>query len=156
MALLDTAMMYLDLYVTQNLAIVAFEYGLDTVQRDTLISLFYDPNVNDEQFESRVLTDLLDDKKLIKSIEAGVLECIAHSTLYGKDATLDSDRDESTFKAYRDSALRRHAVRQELQLDTADKLSALALRKEQVLRRFDQTIESQGGKYKSDIFASAV
>jgi len=38
LALLDTAMMYLDLYVTQNLAILAMEYGLDSVQRDTLIT----------------------------------------------------------------------------------------------------------------------
>ena len=155
MALLDTTMMYLDLYVTQNLAILALEYQLGVVQRDTLISLFYDPNVNDEQFESRVLVDLLKDDKLHRSIEEGVLECIAHSTLYGKDATKGSARNESTFKAYRASALRRHAIRQELQLDSADKLSALALRKEQVLRRFDQTIESQNGVLRPELFASA-
>jgi len=155
MALLDTTMMYLDLYVTQNLAILALEYKLNTVQRDTLISLFYDPNVNEEQFQSRVLVDLLKDKRLRESIDEGVLECIAHSTLYGKDATLNSDREESTFKAYRASALRRHAIRQELQLDSADKLSALALRKEQMLRRFDQTIASQNGALRPELFASA-
>ena len=154
MALLDTAMMYLDLYVTQNLAILALEYKLGTVQRDTLISLFYDPNVNDEQFQNRVLVDLLKDKNLRESINDGVLECIAHSTLFGKDATLESERDESTFKTYRASALRRHAIRQELQLDTADKLSALALRKEHVLRRFDQTLESQNGILRPDLFAN--
>ncbi len=156
MALLDTTMMYLDLYVTQNLAIVAHEYALDSVQRDTLISLFFDPNVNEEQFQSRVLVDLLNDENLVDSVDKGVLECIAHSTLYGKDATSDSPRDESNFVAYRASALRRHAVRQELQLDTTDKLSALALRKEQVLRRFDQTIEAQNGVFKPNFIASAV
>lgn len=156
MALLDTTMMYLDLYVTQNLAILAAEYGLDSVQRDTLISLFYDPNVNDEQFQTRVLDDLLDDEKLKTSVTNGVLECIAHSTLYGKEATITSPRNESTFKAYRDSALRRHAVRQELQLDSADKLSALALRKEHVLRRFDQTLETQNDAFNLGFLASAV
>jgi len=156
LALLDTTMMYLDLYATQNLAILAFEYGLDAVQRDTLIGLFYDPNVNEDQFEARVLVDLLHDEKLKASIKKGVLECVAHSTLYGKDATGDSPRNESTFKAYRRSALRRHAIRQELQLDSADKLSALTFRKEQILRGFDQTIESQDGFFKPDFFASAM
>lgn len=156
MALLDTTMMYLDLYVTQNLAIVALEYGLDAIQRDTLVSLFNDPNVNDEQFKSRVLVDLLNDGQLRTSVQDGILECIAHSTLYGKDATHNSARDESTFVAYRASTLRRQAIRRELQLDSTEKLSALVLRKEQVLRRFDQTIESQNGIFKPDFLASAV
>jgi len=54
------------------------------------------------------------------------------------------------------AALRRHAIRQELQLDSADKLSALTFRKEQILRGFDQTIESQDGFFKPDFFASAM
>ena len=156
MALLDTTMMYLDLYVTQNLAIVALEYGLDAVQRDTLIGLFNDPNVNEEQFEARVLVDLLKDDNLHAAVDSQVLACIAHSTLYGKDATEGSPRDESTFIAYRASALRRQAIRRELQLDSTEKLSALELRKEQVLRRFDQTIEAQNGQFKPDFLASAV
>lgn len=156
MALLDTTMMYLDLYVTQNLAIVALEFGLDTVQRDTLISLFNDANVNEEQFQTRVLEDLLKDDNLRTSIDRGVLECIGHCTLYPKDATNMSSRDESTFKAYRSSVLRRQSIRRELQLDSTEKLSALALRKEQVLRRFDQTIETQNGFFKPDFLASAV
>ena len=155
-ALLDTILLYLDLYVTQNLAILALEYGLDPVERDTMISLFNDPNVNDEQFESRVLVDILDDQKLLASIQNGVLECVGHSTLYKKDAAPGSARDNSTFKAYRESALRRQAIRRELQLDSADKISALELRKEQVLRRFDQTIEMQTGMYKAPDLASAV
>lgn len=155
-ALLDTALLYLDLYTTQNLAILALEYGLDTIQRDTLISLFNDPNVNDEQFESRVLLDLLKDDNLHASVNDDILECIAHSTLFRKDATENSARDESTFKAYRASALRRQEIRRELQLDSTEKLSALALRKEQLLRRFDHTIESQNGLFKPDFFANVV
>ena len=143
LALLDTAMMYLDLYVTQNLAILAMEYGLDAVQRDTLISLFYDPNVDAEQFEARVLNDLLDDAQLQRAVENGEIACIGYSTLFPKDAKDTSERDESTFLDYRASALRRQAIRRELQLDTTDKLNALEIRKEQLLRRFDLSLEDR-------------
>jgi hypothetical protein len=143
LALLDTAMMYLDLYVTQNLAILAMEYGLDSVQRDTLISLFNDPNVDAEQFEARVLNDLLDDKKLQIAVKEGSISCIGYSTLFPKDAKDTCDRDASTFLDYRASALRRQAIRRELQLDTTEKLNALEIRKEQLLRRFDLSIEER-------------
>ena len=143
LALLDTAMMYLDLYVTQNLAILAMEYGLDSVQRDTLISLFNDPNVDAEQFEARVLNDLLDDKKLQIAVKEGSISCIGYSTLFPKDAKDTCERDASTFLDYRASALRRQAIRRELQLDTTEKLNALEIRKEQLLRRFDLSIEER-------------
>jgi hypothetical protein len=143
LALLDTAMMYLDLYVTQNLAILAMEYGLDSVQRDTLISLFNDPNVDAEQFEMRVLNDLLDDKKLQIAVKEGSISCIGYSTLFPKDAKDTCERDASTFLDYRASALRRQAIRRELQLDTTEKLNALEIRKEQLLRRFDLSIDER-------------
>jgi hypothetical protein len=143
LALLDTAMMYLDLYVTQNLAILAMEYGLDSVQRDTLISLFNDPNVDAEQFEARVLNDLLDDKKLQIAVKEGSISCIGYSTLFPKDAKDTCERDASTFLDYRASALRRQAIRRELQLDTTEKLNALEIRKEQLLRRFDLSIDER-------------
>ncbi len=139
LALLDTALTYMDLYVTQNLAILASEYQMDALKRDTLISLFYDANVNETEFRSRVLSELLNDDALCSSVKSGTLSCLGYSTLYPKDADLAAVRDESTFVAYRASALRRQAIRRELQLDTTEKLSALALRQEQVLRRFDQT-----------------
>ena len=139
LAMLDTVMMYQDLYATQNLAILAGEYDLHSSQRDTLISLFYDSNVDEEQFQLRVLDDLLDDSQLHDAVVAGRLHCIGYSVLYGKEANVQSPRDESTFLSYRSSAMRRQEIRRELQLDTTDKLSALALRQEQVLRVFDQT-----------------
>lgn len=148
-ALLEITMLYLDLYTTQNIAILANEYQLDTHQRDTLLSLFYDSNVDEEQFKIRVFDDLLDDQRLFDAVDSGQVPCIAYSTLYPKNAASGDARDESTFLAYRQSALRLQEIRRELELDTAEKLSALAIRQEQVLRvidhaqiRYSQDIET--------------
>ena len=139
-AILETVLTYQDMYATQNLAILAHEYNLDALQRETLISLFYDKNVNEEQFSERVLHDLLDDRGLDASLKSGRLPCIGYTTLYAKDATGDSPRSEQTFMEYRASALRRQEIRRELHLDTTEKLTALTLRQEQVLRMFDLSV----------------
>ncbi len=139
-AILETVLTYQDMYATQNLAILAHEYNLDALQRETLISLFYDKNVNEEQFSERVLHDLLDDRGLDASLKSGRLPCIGYTTLYAKDATGDSPRSEQTFVEYRASALRRQEIRRELHLDTTEKLTALTLRQEQVLRMFDLSV----------------
>ena len=140
-AILETMLMYQDMYATQNLAILANEFGLDATERDMLISLFYDRNVNEEQFAERVFVGLLDDERLRKNIESGLVPCIGYTTLYAKNATLDSPRSVDTFMAYRRSALRRQEIRRELNIDTAEKLTALTLRQEQVLRMFDRTLQ---------------
>jgi hypothetical protein len=139
-AIIETILMYQDMYATQNLAILAQEFGLDSVQRETLLSLFYDRNVNEEQFAERVLQGLLKDENLLQSLVDGTLPCIGYTTLYAKDATVDSPRSEQTFIAYRKSALRRQEIRRDLGIDTTEKLTALTLRQEQVLRMFDRTV----------------
>jgi len=139
-AILETVLTYQDMYATQNLAILAREYGLSTVQRSNLISLFYDRNVNDEQFSERALLGLLNDDLLEESLATGRLPCIGYTTLYAKDATLGSDRSEATFVEYRRSALRRQEIRQELKIDTTERITALTLRQEQVLRVFDRNM----------------
>jgi len=139
-AIVETVMTYQDMYATQNLAILAYEYGLDSTERSTLISLFNDRNVNDEQFSKRVLNSLLDDRRLNESITAGRLPCIGFSTLYPKGADSDTARCEDTFVAYRRSALRRQEIRREIKSDTVEKLTALTLRQEQVLRVFDRSV----------------
>ena len=141
-AILDTVLSYEDMYVTQNLAILAYEYGLDESQRDLLITLFYDGNVSKEQFSERVLNGLLDDRLLIDSLASGRLPRLGYTTLYAKDATGDSPRSEDTFLEYRASGIRRQEIRRELGIATPAKLSALALRQEQVLRMFDRSILS--------------
>jgi hypothetical protein len=136
-ALLEITMLYLDLYTTQNIAILANEYQLDIHQRDTLLSLFYDGNVDEEQFRIRVFDDLLDDQRLYDAVASGQVPRIGYSALYPKSARAGDSRDESTFLAYRQSALRLQQIRRELELDTTEKLSALAIRQEQVLRVID-------------------
>ena len=143
--MVETVLMYEDMYATQNLAILAYEYNLDNVQRNTMIRLFYDRNVNEEQFDERVLRGLLDDDQLRQSIANGKLSCVAFSTLFAKDATADSSRCTDTFMEYRASALKRQDIRRELGIDTTEKLTALTLREEQVLRLFDQIIKSDQG-----------
>lgn len=139
-AILETVLTYQDMYATQNLAILAHEYGLNTVDRSTLISLFYDRNVNEEQFAERVLHGLLDDKLLNEALATKRLPSISYTTLYAKDATIGSQRNEAAFVEYRRSALRRQEMRQELKIDTTEKITALTLRQEQVLRVFDRTM----------------
>ncbi|MFK7890655.1 MAG: hypothetical protein AB8B63_07545 [Granulosicoccus sp.] len=136
-ALIETVLLYQDIYATQNLAMLAYEYQLDKIQRATLIDLFYDQNVDDEAFAERVLHSLLDDRNLLASVATGKVPEIGYTTLYSKDATRESVRCEKTFAQYRRSALKRQQMRCELNIDTAEKLRALSLRHEQVLRVFD-------------------
>lgn len=137
-ALLESVLLYQDLYAIQNLAILAQEYGLDTAQRETLIDTFFDANIDEQAFEERAIDDLLNDERLVDALNHGRLPCIGYTTLYAKDADRHTPRNPRTFLEYRAGALRRQEIRRELGLDTSEKLSALQLRREQVLRVFDQ------------------
>ena len=138
LALLDTTLSYEDMYATQNLAILAREYDLDGSERDRLITLFRDPNVDEARFREEALEGLLDDARLERTLASGRLPELGYTTLYPKGATtLGAPRDVGTFLRYRASELRRQQIRHELRLDTAGKRNALALRREQVLRVFD-------------------
>ena len=137
LALLDTTLSYQDMYATQNLAILSHEYGLDERERDRLMELFRDPNVDEARFRKEALEGLLDDARLGEALESGRLPELGYTTLYPRWAKPGTSRDETTFLAYRASALRRQQIRHELRLDTPSKLNAMALRREQVLRVFD-------------------
>ena|GEM_PF-542383 len=139
-ALIETMLTWQDLYATQNLAILAREYGLSENERALLIQLFNDRNVSKEWFGERVLHGLLDDGALIESLFSGRLPELGFTTLYRKDAPEGSARDESTFQAYRKAALRRQEIREEIGLATTAKLSSLQLRREQVLRAYDAAV----------------
>jgi len=139
-AIIETVLMYQDMYTVQNLAILAYEYRLDAVERSTLISLFNDSNVDDEQFSERVLKGILCDRKLKKSVSEGRVPHVGYTTLFPKDSRPDAARCEDTFIAYRHSALARQEMRREMQFATAEKINALAIRQEQVLRVFDRTM----------------
>lgn len=137
-ALLDSTLNYLDLYSTQNLAILADEYCLDNGQREFLIRTFNNENIDEVQFTETVLNELLTEERLNRSILAGRVPGRAYVTLYPKAASADEPIDTETFLAYRQSALRRKAIRAELGTDSTDKIAALELRNQQVLAMYDQ------------------
>jgi hypothetical protein len=143
LALVDTVLQWQDLYATQNLAILAREYGLSDAQRDLLIQTFNDRNVDEVWLRREILENLLDDNALMESIRAGRVAELGYSTLYSKGAQPGDTREESTFLKYRASALRRNEIRQELGLDTAEKLAGLDLRREQVLRAYDLAVQRE-------------
>jgi len=70
LALVDTVLQWQDLYATQNLAILAREYGLSDAQRDLLIQTFNDRNVDEVWLRREILENLLDDNALMESIRA--------------------------------------------------------------------------------------
>lgn len=138
LSLLELVMMYLDMYTVQNVALMAYEYGLDEGERENLLSLFQDKNVDEEQFRARALEGILKDHRLDESIRIGLVPNRGYTTLFPKFAGSSTLRDDSTFMSYRKSTLRRQEIRRELEIDTADKLDALEIRREQMLREFDQ------------------
>ena len=137
-ALLDSTLNYLDLYTTQNLAILADEYCLDNGQREFLIRTFNNTNIDEEQFIDTVLSELLTEERLNRSMAVGRVPSRAYVTLYPKAASADEPIDVETFLAYRRSALRRKAIRIELGSDSSDRIAALELRNQQVLAMYDQ------------------
>ena len=137
LALVDTVLSCQSLYATQNLAILAREYGLEVHERERLITLFRDPNVDEARFRAEVLERLLDDARLEKALGTERLPELGYTVLYRKDAALGAARDESTLLAYRASSHRRQVIRRKLHLDTPAKLFGMALRREQLLRAFD-------------------
>ena len=140
-ALIETMLTWQDLYATQNLAILAGEYGLDEDGRALLIQLFNDRNIDEAWFREEVVRGMLDDVALIEALFDGRLPELGFTTLYRKGAAQDAPRDESTFLSYRAAALRRQEIRRELGLDTSAKLAARELRREQVLRAYDLAVE---------------
>lgn len=144
LALVETVLAWQDLYAVQNLAILAREYGLDDARRALLVAVFHDRNASERWFVERVLEGMLDDALLPGSIADGRLPCLGWTTLYPNGAEEGAPRDVETFLRYRRSALRRQAVRHELGLATPDKLAALELRRERVVRAFDLMTEREG------------
>ena len=138
LSLIEMVMSYLDLYATQNLALLAWEYDLTEDQRHLLVDLFFDKNVNNEQFIARGLVDVLDNNNLAKSIASGRIKYCDSNVLFKKRASVGDDWDLTTVLAYRDAARRRQDIRRELEFDSATKLNAQALKAESMLRMFDQ------------------
>jgi hypothetical protein len=133
---LDTS----DMYMTQNLAILADEYGLREEERQQLLTAFVNPQMSRQQFEDIILDNLLDDKRLEARIESGVVPGKAYVTLFKKADISPLPRDSSTFMAYRESALRRCDIRAELGLDTPTQVLALKKKLADVTQLYDLLI----------------
>ncbi|PID63868.1 MAG: hypothetical protein CSB44_00725 [Gammaproteobacteria bacterium] len=137
-AMLEMVLLYQDLYATQNLAILAAEFCLDAGQRDTLIQHFFDRNLDEAMFRERVIDRLLDDAHVLAGIASGRVPSLDHVTLYPKDATDCHERDATPLLEYRQSAIRRQLIRQELDMDTPDRLSNAIARRERLLQTWDE------------------
>ncbi|MBX2825241.1 MAG: hypothetical protein KTR33_10970 [Gammaproteobacteria bacterium] len=137
MALLETTLNYLDMYATQNLAILADEYQLDASQREFLLRSFNDANITEERFTTLVLEPLLNESRLRTSIAAGRVPAKCYVVLFPKSATADAEPELATLLSYRRNALRRQAIRDELLINTADRLSTQALRQQQIIAMYD-------------------
>jgi len=140
LSLIEMVMSYLDMYATQNLALLAWEYDLSAEKRQNLIDLFFDKNVNNEQFVTRALTGKFLDDDLANSISIGRIDYCDQNVLFEKDGSVGDEWDLSTLLAYRDAAKRRQDIRRELEFDSASKLNDHALRAESMLRLFDQRL----------------
>jgi len=137
-ALLDTTLNYLDMYATQNLAILCDEYMLDESQREFLLRSFIDININEQQFCTQVLDILLTEERLDQAIAAGRVPSRAYVTMYQKDRAPGEPCDTTTILSYRKNSLRRESIRLELQMDSEQKRQTRALRNQQVLAMYDQ------------------
>jgi len=137
MALLETTLNYLDMYATQNLAILADEYRLDTAQREFLQRSFSDANITEERFRTLVLEPLLTESRLLEAIAAGRVPAKCYVAMYPKSAQAADDHDLSTLLAYRKNALRRQTIREELEINTPERISAQAMRNEQIIAMYD-------------------
>ncbi|MBX2886660.1 MAG: hypothetical protein KTR32_42330 [Granulosicoccus sp.] len=141
-ALLETTLNHLDMYTTQNLAILSDEYQLDESQREFLIRSFNDPNITEERFSKLVLDELLTEDRLCRAMDLGRVPAKNYVTLYKKSSVPEESSDKTTLLSYRGNALRRKAIRTELGLDTPEGITALSLRHEQVLSMYDQKMSS--------------
>jgi len=142
MALLETTLNYLDMYATQNLAILADEYQLDERQREFLIRSFTNPNITQEQFTSLVLDTLLTEERIQHSVDGGRVPARCYVAAFAKSAGPDDCHDFSTLLSYRLNALRRRSIREELGVNTPERIDALALRHAQVLSMYDSKMAS--------------
>ncbi len=137
--LLATVLNWSDRYMVVNLAILAREYGLDRIEHDRLYKLFTDPMVSIVDFETEILEMMLRDDRLQASIDLGLVPARPYVTLFKHSDASPTPKDCSTFLRYRESALRRAAIRDELGLSSPDESDHKAVLSLYRLRAGDAT-----------------
>jgi len=106
-----------DRYMTQNLVILAEEYGLSSEEERYLLTTFCDDELDEAEFAQRILHDLLDDDRLSKQVEAGKVPSFSHVVLFPKSDNARPPRNETTLLRYRESYMQRRDMMRRLQLD---------------------------------------
>ncbi len=119
LALISTILDYSDLYAAQNLAILAFEHGLNVKERDQLIRDFFNPNISTYSYMNDVLNVWLTEARLDEQIKLKHVPRKSFVALYAYEQDQNPGIDTTTFKKYLTSARRRVQIRQELGLYTA-------------------------------------
>jgi len=107
-----------DHYAVQNLAILADEYGLNEIEREQLIDIFFDESVDQQTFTDQVVYGILCDQRLKQSIDNGVVPAESYVTLYTKYPGRVPQPDHSTFVMYRNAAIQRREIIRHLALPT--------------------------------------
>lgn len=109
-----------DHYAVQNLAILADEYGLSRDEREQLIEMFFDDDIDQQTFTRRIVVDLLCEERLRHSIEQGIVPAESYVTLYTKYPGRVPQPDHSTFVMYRNAALQRRKIADRLALPASN------------------------------------
>lgn len=106
-----------DRYMTQNLVILAGEYGLDEDEEQQLIEAFCDEDLDEAGFAEKILHRLLDDARLRRQVQRGKVPSFSHVVLFPKSELAEPPRNETTLLRYRESYMLRREYMRRLQLD---------------------------------------
>ena len=106
-----------DNYATQNLAIIAHEYGLSAEERARMIDTFFDEKVDQAQFRKDIVDVLLAEHRLKVNIQSGAVPSESYVALYEKTTGSQPKPDANTFVRYRDAALQRARIAERLKLN---------------------------------------
>lgn len=109
-----------DRYAVQNLAIVADEYGLGKDQRRKLVELFFDANIDQDDFRDQLVPEFFNVDRLQEMIFTGVVPSRCYVTMYSKESGESSEFDATTFIKYRAAALQRQEIASRLGLPSVD------------------------------------
>ncbi|MEM7208024.1 MAG: hypothetical protein AAF434_09385 [Pseudomonadota bacterium] len=115
--LLRNVMLWADRYTTMNLSILSNEFALDDHERSALFTAFFDRDMTPEVFSNNFVESMLTDERLADQVKRGALPDKSFVTLYRYCEDKPAERDLRNFIAYRQSALWRMNIREQLKCD---------------------------------------
>ena len=114
--LVSDVLIWADRYSVINLAILADEFALDDDEHQALQADFVNVDMTGQDFASTYLDTLLNDERLAACIDAGHVSDKGFVTLYRYEEGKPPVRDYTTLLKYRDTALWRLNIREQLRL----------------------------------------